>query len=101
MAALQGQPVLSTGGKETMQINLKELYREITVRGGQCSAHTANTLHKSCIAHPFGCLLTLTSASSLLLVVAALPSGLEEVLTTSAWKEIQRLFFHPMAKPLK
>jgi hypothetical protein len=58
MCALQGQPVLTTGGKEAMTINLKELYREITVRG-----------------------------------------GLEEVLTTTAWKEIQRLFFHPMAKP--
>jgi hypothetical protein len=65
MAALSGQPVQATGGggKETVAVNLKELYREITVRG-----------------------------------------GLEEVITTAAWKEIERLFFRPIshsAKPHK
>jgi len=60
MAALSGGPVPTTGSKEgqgpTIHVNLKDLYKEITVRG-----------------------------------------GLEEVLTTSAWREIQRLFFHPIS----
>ena len=37
MSALQGNPVMSTGGKDSkhvIAVNLKELYREITVRGG-------------------------------------------------------------------
>ena len=50
MSALNGAPVLSTGkDHHPIAVNLKDLYREITVRG-----------------------------------------GLEEVLTTTAWKEIQR-----------